>query len=125
MSSILLIAIGGAVGSVLRYLVTVGCTHWLGTSWAYGTLLVNVIGSFCIGLVFSLLQHQILFSPYFRPLIMVGLLGGLTTFSTFSLDTYVLFIQNEWLKAGMNVALNMCLSFIAVAAGYQFLRLFS
>lgn len=117
---ILLVAIGGAIGSVLRYLATLLSTQWFGSSFPYGTLLVNVLGSFILGVVLAAIQSNLLLSTYWRPLITVGLLGGLTTFSTFSYESFIFFSQGELLKAGLNVLLNLGLGLCAVALGYYF-----
>lgn len=117
--TLLIIAVGGAVGAMSRYQVTIWCHQWFGDNFPYATLLVNVIGCFSIGLLISALNHQILVSAYWRPIISVGFLGGLTTFSTFSIDTLLLFNQGEWLKAALNVLLNLMLCMTAVAVGYQ------
>lgn len=119
---LLMVALGGAVGSVLRYLTTVFSVHYLSETFPYGTLIVNVVGSFFIGLLLSMTEADILVSPYWRPLIAVGLLGGFTTFSSFSLDTLNLFVQAEYLKAGLNLMLNLVLGFAAVSIGYFMFR---
>ncbi|MCO6524726.1 MAG: fluoride efflux transporter CrcB [Candidatus Schmidhempelia sp.] len=115
---LLMVAIGGAIGSVLRYLISNWCIYLLGSDFPLGTLIVNVIGSFFIGLMFSLFESHTLISSYWRPFISVGLIGGFTTFSTFSLETLSLIIQAEYYKACFNVILNLSLGLLAVSIGY-------
>ncbi|WP_392566890.1 fluoride efflux transporter CrcB [Utexia brackfieldae] len=119
---LIMVALGGAVGSILRYLTSVWAVQYLGSAFPYGTLIVNVIGSFFIGLVLAMLETNILVSPHWRPLIMVGILGGFTTFSSFSLDTLNLLIQAQYLKAGLYLLLNVVLGLIAVSIGYFMLK---
>jgi CrcB protein len=89
MGYVLLVGIGGFIGSALRYLVG-GWAQRLSQSIAfpYGTLTVNLIGCFVIGLLSELAESQGLFSPEARAVVLIGLLGGFTTFSTFSNETY-------------------------------------
>lgn len=119
--TLLIVAFGGAIGSVGRFQVTNWFYAWFGSSFPYATLAVNVFGSFIMGLLMSALAHGTLISPHWRPLIGVGFLGALTTFSTFSMDTFLLFTQGEWLKAAINVIANLLLCLAAVALGYYLL----
>jgi fluoride exporter len=119
---LLMVAIGGAIGSVLRYLTSNWSTSYFGIGFPLGTLVVNVIGSFFIGLLFSLIERHTLISSYWRPFVSVGLIGGFTTFSTFSLDTLLFIIQAEYYKACLNVVLNLSLGILAVMIGYIILK---
>ena len=106
------IALGGAIGSVLRYLL-VGA---IGAPW--GVAAVNVLGSFAIGVFFVLLDTR----TGWQLFLMTGLLGGFTTFSAFSLDTLKLVEQGQSLQAGLYVLLSVALSLIAVALGVALSR---
>ena len=89
--SVLLVAIGGAIGSMCRYLVGVGAGRLLGADFPYGTMTVNIVGSFFMGLFIELLALKFDGSESVRLFVAVGVLGGFTTLSSFSLDTIVLF----------------------------------
>lgn len=119
MSSIVFVAIGGAIGASLRYSATLGVTAWLGKGFPYTTLLVNILGSFIMGLLFSLIEHGIVAELPWRPLIGVGILGALTTFSTFSLDTLLMLQNGEWQKAIINILLNVLVCIFAAWLGMQ------
>lgn len=118
-SSIVFVAIGGAIGASLRYSATLGVTAWLGKGFPYTTLLVNILGSFIMGLLFSLIEHGIVAELPWRPLIGVGILGALTTFSTFSLDTLLMLQNGEWQKAIINILLNVLVCIFAAWLGMQ------
>lgn len=105
----LAIAIGGAIGACLRFALSEWMLHLFGRSFPFGTLLVNILGSFVIGLLYGLLiTEQIAPNPW-RIFIGIGVLGAFTTFSTFSMDTVLLLQQGDWLKAVANVVLNVVL----------------
>lgn len=117
----LYIAIGGALGAVSRYGVTLGATRLGATGFPYATLTVNVVGSFLIGLFVAWLGGRTEINPALRPLIQVGFLGALTTFSTFSLDALILLEQGRLTQAGLYIAASVlvCLAacFIGLLAG--------
>jgi CrcB protein len=116
-----LIAIGGAIGACSRYLVSEMCVTLFGRSFPYGTLTVNVIGSFIMGLLIAAVENEWL-APYpWRQIIGLGFLGALTTFSTFSMDNVLLMQQGAFVKMGFNVLLNVLLSISAAWLAYQWL----
>ncbi len=110
------VAVGGALGSVARYLAVNGLAAWLGRAFPYGTLAVNVAGSFLMGLALSLLVQRGLLGEPWRAALMAGLLGGFTTFSAFSGETLVL-AQQRPAAALLNVALHLALCLSAVWVG--------
>jgi len=103
------IAIGGAVGACLRFALSEVMLHLFGRAFPFGTLLVNILGSFAIGLLYGLiLTEQITPNPW-RIFIGIGILGAFTTFSTFSMDTVLLLQQGAFIKAALNVLANVVL----------------
>jgi len=116
------IAIGGAVGSVLRYLIQMQCVAWFGAKFPYGTLLVNTLGSLLIGFLSIVLIERYVVSTELRFAILVGLIGGFTTFSTFSLETLTLIQQGSLLSAASNIIFNFTLSIIACFLGITLAR---
>ncbi len=114
---LLLVLAGGAVGSAGRYLVTIWMAERFGASFPWGTLTVNVVGSFVIGLVATLADEFGSIGPQARVLLVVGVLGGFTTFSSFSLETLRLAEQNELPRAALNVLGSLTLGFAAALLG--------
>jgi len=120
MLSYLWIAIGGAIGSVARFWFSGVIAQRFGETFPLGTLLVNVSGSFAIGFFATLTSPdgRVLVSPTFRQFFMIGVCGGYTTFSSFSLQTLNLANDGEWLYAGMNVVFSVILCLVAVWLGH-------
>jgi CrcB protein len=118
MAKVLLVGIGGFIGSVLRYLLS-GYVQTLLKSFEfpYGTLAVNVIGCFVIGALSQLVDDHGAFSPGTRALMFVGILGGFTTYSTFGNETLNLLRDNEQLLAITNVAAHVVLGLGAAWGG--------
>ena len=111
--SLLLVAVGGAAGSVLRYVVALTFTH---TRFPYATLIVNGVGCFLIGLALPAWNRAPVLSEPLRLLLVVGFLGGFTTFSAFGHETAVL-LQNSPPRAVLNVIANVSIGLSAVLAG--------
>ncbi|MGL5665094.1 MAG: fluoride efflux transporter CrcB [Shewanella sp.] len=118
MNNLLLVALGGSIGAVFRYLISIFMIQVFGSSFPFGTLLVNVLGSFLMGVIYALGQLSHI-SPELKALTGVGLLGALTTFSTFSNETLLLMQEGDWLKAALNVVLNLSLCLFMVYLGQQ------
>ncbi|NIR32486.1 MAG: fluoride efflux transporter CrcB [Gammaproteobacteria bacterium] len=106
------IAVGGAVGALLRFWLSNGVHHLLGRDFPYGTLSVNAVGSFSMGLLYVLLFERMDVSIETRAFIMIGLLGAFTTFSTFSIETFNLLEAGEPMKAALNVVISVVLCFV-------------
>jgi CrcB protein len=118
MNQIIAIALGGACGAVIRFLMSSGLYQWLGRDFPYGTLVVNVVGSFMIGLLTeALILERIAMTTEFRSAILIGFIGAFTTFSTFSLDTVYLLEQGNISKASLNVLLSVMVCLFAVWLG--------
>ena len=122
MSMILAIAAGGAIGSGGRYLTVVGVIYWLGQGFPYGTLIVNVVGSFALGTLIETVAIIWTPSDDLRAFFVVGVLGSYTTFSTFSLDTMSLIDQGEFLFAGLYIIASVVLSITALFCGMAICR---
>jgi CrcB protein len=114
---ILLVLIGGGLGSVARYLTSTWMANRFGAAFPWGTLTVNVAGAFVIGLIATLADDYGRIGPQARLLLVVGVLGGFTTFSSFSLETFRLGQDGELLSTVLNLAGNVVLSLIAVTLG--------
>lgn len=125
MQMILAIAAGGALGSVLRHLVGKGSLALMGAAFPYGTLFVNVAGSFVMGVLIAHFAHVGNPSREMQAFLTVGLLGGFTTFSAFSLDVVTLYERGEPFAAMMYIALSIMLSLVAVFAGLFIVRSFA
>lgn len=116
------VALGGAIGATGRYLTTIGMARLMGAGFPYGTLVVNVVGSFAIGLLFVWLIERD--AVRLAPLLMTGVLGGFTTFSAFSLDVLMLIERGDVTAAALYGAASVGLSLLAVAAGLALARSF-
>lgn len=116
------VGLGGALGSCLRYLTTELCTLFLGKYFPYGTLAVNLIGCALIGLAVGAIENGWLSAYPWKPLIVFGFLGGLTTFSSFSMDNFILIEQGYVLKALFNIGLNVGLGLAAVSVSYYYFK---
>jgi fluoride exporter len=118
---VLLIGLGGAIGSILRYLTSLVAARWFGADFPYGTLVVNLTGGFIIGLVQELGTDALLVPDSLRLFLTTGMMGGLTTYSTFSYETVRLMEANAWHQAWVNIfvtttiALSLC--FLGIAVG--------
>ncbi len=116
------VALGGALGAVGRYLVMSGVALWFGLSFPWGTLIVNVVGSFAMGALVEISALVWSPSPELRALLAVGVLGAFTTFSTFSLDVAALIGRGAHAAAGAYIALSVVLSIAAFFAGLHLFR---
>jgi CrcB protein len=115
----LLIGLGGALGSMLRFFIDTVVAGQLGAAFPWGTLIVNITGSFLIGFIYGATQssHRWFAGPEARLFLMTGICGGYTTFSAFSLRTLTLARGGEWLYAGANIASSVVLCLLAVWLG--------
>jgi CrcB protein len=115
LQNILWVSLGGAIGSALRYLAGMAATRMLGVGFPYGTLAVNVLGGVCIGwCAAQLATHP---SEHFRLFMMVGVLGGFTTFSSFSLEVVQLAMRGAWGLAALYVGASLLLALGGVGVG--------
>lgn len=117
MYKILYVGIGGFVGTCLRYMISVNSPQIFGTKLPYGTLIVNVVGGILIGLIMELSLTTDLITANLRLFLTTGIMGGLTTFSTFSYETVSLFSDGSYMLGTLNTCLNLFLSFFGVIVG--------
>lgn len=123
MSQIIAIAFGGALGSVGRFLLASLIGRHLGVGFPWGTLAVNVVGGLAMGLLVGVMAQIGSVSPSVRAFLTVGILGGFTTFSAFSLETILLFQRGEMVAALAYIASSVVLSVGAVWCGLRMMRL--
>lgn len=120
LTTLLQVALGGAIGASGRYLTGVLAMRWFGPGFPWGTFAVNVIGSFAMGVLVVALAH--FQGTRFAPLLMTGVLGGFTTFSAFSLDTITLVERGDMATAALYVVASVALALGALLAGMMLTR---
>jgi fluoride exporter len=120
MASYFWIAIGSALGGVARYWCSGVAARLVGETFPWGTLIVNIVGSFIIGFFATLTgpDGRVFVSSTARQFVMIGICGGYTTFSSFSIQTLNLVQDGEWFRAGANIVLSVICCLVAVWAGY-------
>lgn len=124
MRAVLIIALGSALGGVARYWMSGWVAERVGETFPWGTLVVNVVGSALIGALAAFGDSARIGLPSeMRLFLMVGVLGGFTTFSSFSLQTLRLMQDGDWTRAAGNVLLSVAVCLVAVALGYRLARL--
>lgn len=111
------VCLGGACGSALRYLTGLLLLHLLGTGFPYATLCVNLTGCFFISLLMPISLQGHVLSPFWRLTLTTGLLGGLTTYSSFNHETLEFLSQGAWRKALLNILLTLGLGLLSGLAG--------
>ena len=115
--NLLYIAVGGALGAVLRYLAGNAAVKYFNLQLPYGTFIINISGCFLMGLLMTLIVDKSLLSPVWRLFLCVGVLGGFTTFSSFGYEVYTLFAEGNLTCALLYAALSCLLGVLAAAAG--------
>lgn len=116
------VAVGGALGSVARYLTMVQVGRILGTGYPFGTLAVNILGGFVLGVLVEAMALRWSVSQELRALLTVGVMGGFTTFSTFSMDIFVLMERGDGMGAALYVGASVGLGLAAFWAGLMLMR---
>ena len=117
MIKVLAIATGGALGAILRFAISNATHMFLGRGFPYGTLMVNIIGCLGMGILYVVFLERLTLGPEWRAAMQIGLLGALTTFSTFSMETLLLIQGGEAQKAVLNIFLSVFLCLAATWAG--------
>ena len=125
MGSILIVGAGGAIGSMLRFWVGSRVTEAMGSEFAWGTLTVNIAGSFLIGFLAFVINTKTPLGELLRLGLIVGVLGGFTTFSAFSAETLTLLLSQQWLRAVTYISASVLLCIFAATAGMAAGRQFS
>jgi CrcB protein len=126
MRDLLLVGMGGFLGSVGRYALGAWVTQLSGVSrFPFGTLAVNAIGCLAIGLISGLAEHSSTFSPHTRLLLITGVVGGFTTFSAFAFESYFLAREQAWALAAINVIAHVLLGLVMVWLGHAAAGLFA
>ena len=118
------VACGGAIGSVCRYLVGIMATRYLGADFPFATLIVNILGSFVMGILIEGVALRYSISPELRGFAAIGILGAFTTFSTFSLDAVILYERGRMLLTGVYVGSSVFFSIAALFLGFWLARRF-
>ena len=118
MQNLLFIAGGGAIGAVLRYAVSGWVQRLTDSSFPWGTMVVNVLGCFVIGLCGALMAGPYLDDKW-RPFMLIGILGSFTTFSTFGYETFEFINDGQFTRAGMNILLSNAVGLAALWIGYR------
>ena len=107
MQSYLLVFLGGGIGAATRYWMSGWVHERLGSAFPYGTLAVNIVGCFIIGLVMGSMQERFLAHPSLRVFLTIGILGGFTTFSSFSYETIAMLKDGEFAYASLNIVASL------------------
>src|SRR2546430_16559393 len=119
----LLVCLGGAIGTAARYLTSICAPALLGTTFPYGTLIVNSVGSFLIAFIMHVGGSTEVLSPNMRAMLTTGVMGGFTTYSTFNYETSEYLREGAWLMATANVFLTLGVCFAAGFAGLAIARM--
>jgi CrcB protein len=119
MQRLLLVGLGGLIGTLIRYWLSGVAARRYGESFPLGTLVVNALGCFVAGFLFYLLYERILTSPTTRSVVFIGLLGGLTTFSSYGQQTFALLRDGETFLALLNILVSNVLCLTLVWLGYS------
>lgn len=122
LNMVLLAAAGGAIGSMGRYMVGVLATRFLGITFPWGTMIVNILGSFMMGVLVSLLALRFSVGNEVRAFLAIGLLGGFTTFSSFALDSVFLLENKQYSYALSYMSVSVICSLLALFAGLSLVR---
>ena len=119
------VGLGGCLGACARYALGNAVGRRFGTGFPYGTFVVNLTGAFLIGVILTLLTERFVADPRWRLLLVVGVLGGYTTFSSFAYEAFALADRGQWLRAGLYVVASNALGLAACLAGILLARRFA
>ena len=116
--NLLLIAIGGALGSVARYLLSTAVLRLSGTLVPLGTFVVNLVGCALFGAIVGAAEHRVAVAPELRAFLLIGLLGGFTTFSSYAFESFSLLRDGQFATAGINIVGQVTAGLAGLWAGY-------
>lgn len=120
MLNILLVGLGGFIGSALRYLTVLGVNRMMGGKWySHGTLAANVVGCLVFGFLAGIMHHKGAFGDQAKLFLLAGILGGFTTFSAFSFETFAMFRDGMILGAFTNIVSSVVLGLAVAFGGYK------
>ncbi len=117
MDAVLFVGVGGFLGATARYLVDVRVTTVLGGGFPWGTLAVNLVGCFAVGVLFALIVERAALSADLRGPLMIGFLGSFTTFSTLALESWRMIEDGAWLGGAANLGVSVVVGLVAVIGG--------
>jgi fluoride exporter len=117
MRELLIAGLGGFIGAALRYWTSILSYRFFGPKFPYGTLIVNIVGCFLIGLLMTMFEQKFIMNPGLRIFLTVGILGGFTTFSTFSYETIALLREGSYLMGCENIIFSLAGCLIATLVG--------
>jgi fluoride exporter len=120
---LVLVALGGAIGSTLRYLLDGEVYRWLPATFPYGTFVVNVVGCGIFGLFIGVGEQQLVVGSSARTFLLIGVIGGFTTFSSFAFETVQLLRDGEWWLGAVNTIGQVVIGFTALWAGFALGRI--
>jgi fluoride exporter len=123
LTKLLWVGAGGALGSIARYLFDGLVLRWLSPYFPSGTFAVNVVGCLAFGAIIGFAEGRSVLTPTGRLFLLIGLLGGFTTFSTFTFESFQLVRSSQFLRAGVNVAGQVILGYAAMWGGFSLVRL--
>ena len=120
--NLLLVAVGGALGSSARYLLSMFVLRASGSPFPFGTFAVNLLGCIAFGLIAGAAEHRVPFAPASRAFLLVGVLGGFTTFSSYAFESVALLREGQFLWASFNIAGQVITGLLGVSLGYALAR---
>jgi len=120
--NLLLIAIGGAIGSVARFLLSIFVLRTTGTLFPLGTFVVNAVGCLVFGLIAGAAEQRVALSPDARAFLLIGILGGFTTFSSYAYESFALIRDGQMLWATFNLVAQVVIGLMSVAVGFAIMR---
>lgn len=123
MKNIILIAVAGAAGTLSRYGLSTLVSSVLGSDFPWGTFIVNILGCFLFGFIWSLEEHHLAIGPQTRLVILTGFMGAFTTFSTFIFENNQLLSTSQWLHLAVNLFLQILIGLIALSIGIHAARM--